>query len=328
MAKAKLHFSSTVSQNVGVTFDQVKELLGLFSKSFDDKFNAINSRIDVISQESNRSFSAPSVIAGRNEPTPDRTPFAAYSDILGANLGGLAATEESSDVGFPSQMMLGEFLARIKDLECKFGYLPDNFLNSLRGKVIHSPDYSLYLSDDAILDSLLSFRTRLWVPISSLPGLSRDSHSVIPFLCSLLGVANPYPPVSSGVSSARAPGDSGLSVLLRVGRLVCLSRLRYRLSLLCWLVGSLLRWLGVSLQWSLVALLHRSLIVLPLLSLAVSLRRSSRRSLGGLLLRSLVGSHRLSLVVWLRRSLVWFLLGQVILFTLLVCLFLLAVLLQ
>ena len=68
-------FTSTVSQNVGVTFDQVKELLGLFSKSFDDKFNAINSRIDVISQESNRSFSAPSVVAGRNEPTPDRTPF-------------------------------------------------------------------------------------------------------------------------------------------------------------------------------------------------------------------------------------------------------------
>ena len=49
-------FTSTVSQNVGVTFDQVKELLGLFSKSFDDKFHAINSRIDVISQESNRSF--------------------------------------------------------------------------------------------------------------------------------------------------------------------------------------------------------------------------------------------------------------------------------
>ena len=296
----------------------MKELLGLFSKSFDDKFNAINFRIDVISQESNSSFSAPSVVAGCNEPTPDRTPFAAYSDVLGANLGGLAATEASLDVGFPSQMLLGEFLPGIKDLECKFGYLPDNFLNSLRGKVIHSPDYSLYLSGDANLDSLRSFRSRLLDPISPLPGSSRDSNSVIPFLCSLLGVANPYPPVSSDVSGSRAPGDSGLSVSLRVGRLVCLSRLRYRLSLLCLLVGSLLCWLG----GSLVASLRQSLIVLPLLLLAVSLRRS----LGGSLLRSLVGSLRLSLVVWLRRSLVWFLLDRVILFTSLVCLFLLAVL--
>ena len=178
-----------MSQNVGVTFDQVKDLLGLFSKSF-DKFNDSNSRIDVISQESYRSFSAPTVVAGRNEPTPDRTPFAAYSDVLGANLGGPAATEASSGVGFPSQMLLGEFLARIR--LCKFGYLPDNYFGSLHGKVIHSPDYSLYLSGDAIFDSVRSFRSRLLDPVSPLPGSSRDSDSVIPFLCSLLGVTNPY----------------------------------------------------------------------------------------------------------------------------------------
>ena len=136
----------------------------------------------------------------------------AYSDVLGANLGGPAVTEASSDVGFPSQMLLGEFLARIKDLECRFGYLPDNFLSSLLGKVINSPDYSLYLSSDAILVSLRSFRSRLLDPMSPLPGSSRDSDSVILFLWSLLGVANPYPPVSSGGPSACAPGDSGLSV--------------------------------------------------------------------------------------------------------------------
>ena len=69
-------FPPTVNQNVGVTFDQVKNLLGLFSKSFDAKFNAINSRIDEISQDSNRSFSAPTVEAGRNETAPDRTTLA------------------------------------------------------------------------------------------------------------------------------------------------------------------------------------------------------------------------------------------------------------
>ena len=41
---------------------------------------------------------------------------------------------------------------------------------------------------------------------------SRDSDSIIPFLCSLLGVANPYPPASSDDSGARAPGGSGFSV--------------------------------------------------------------------------------------------------------------------
>ena len=119
-------FPPTVNQNVGVTFDQVRDLLGLFFKSFDAKFSAINSRIDEISQDSNHSFSAPGVVARSNEPTPDRTPLAAYSDVLGANLGGPAVTEASSDVGFPSQMLFGEFLARIRDLELKFGCVPDN----------------------------------------------------------------------------------------------------------------------------------------------------------------------------------------------------------
>ena len=125
-------------------------------------------------------------------------------------------------------MLFGEFLARIRDLECKFGYLPDNYLVSLRSKVIHSPDYFLYLSGDAIFDSVRSFCLHLMDPVSPLPGSSRDSDSVIPFLCSLLGVANPYLPVSSGDSSARAPGGSGLSVSATPGViLVWLPGLRF-----------------------------------------------------------------------------------------------------
>ena len=41
----------------------------------------------------NRSLSAPPVVAERTEPTPDRPPFALYSDGLGGNLGRPAASE-------------------------------------------------------------------------------------------------------------------------------------------------------------------------------------------------------------------------------------------
>ena len=181
-------FPPAITHNVGVTFDQVKELLGLFSKSFDSKFSAIDSRIDDNSQGvSNSSFPAPTVVARRNKPTPDRTPLAAYTDILGANLGGPAATEASTDVGFPTQMLFGEVLARIRDLKIKFGYVPDNYLMALCGKVIHSSDYSLYLSGDAILDSVRSFCLRLLDPVSPMLGSSRDSDLVIPFFMFLIG---------------------------------------------------------------------------------------------------------------------------------------------
>ena len=42
---------------------------------------------------SNRSFSAPSVVARRAEPTPDRPSLAPYADGLEGNLGGPAASE-------------------------------------------------------------------------------------------------------------------------------------------------------------------------------------------------------------------------------------------
>ena len=83
---------------------------------------------------------------------------------------------------------------------------------ALRGKVIYSSDYSLYLSCDAIFDLVSSFRLRLVDTISPVPRSSRDSDLVILFLCSLLGMANPYPPAAAGDSGARAPWGSGFSV--------------------------------------------------------------------------------------------------------------------
>ena len=47
----------------------------------------------ILVRMANRSFSAPSVVAGRAEPTPDRPSLASYSDGLEGNLGGPAASE-------------------------------------------------------------------------------------------------------------------------------------------------------------------------------------------------------------------------------------------
>ena len=47
---------------------------------------------------SNRSLSAPSVAAGRAEPTPDRPSLALYTDGLEGNLGGPAASEAPTAV--------------------------------------------------------------------------------------------------------------------------------------------------------------------------------------------------------------------------------------
>ena len=58
---------------------------------------------------SNRSFSAPSVVAGCVEPTPDRPSLALYADGLEGNLGGPAASEAPSGVDSLTLTMLVSF---------------------------------------------------------------------------------------------------------------------------------------------------------------------------------------------------------------------------
>ena len=53
----------------------------------------------------NRSFSALPVVAGRTEPTPDRPPFAPYSD----GLGGPAASEAPKGVYSLTHIEFGMF---------------------------------------------------------------------------------------------------------------------------------------------------------------------------------------------------------------------------
>ena len=63
----------------------------------------------ILVRMSNRSFSAPSVVAGRTEPTPDRPSLAKYSDSLEGNLGGPAASEVPTGVDSLTLIVFGEF---------------------------------------------------------------------------------------------------------------------------------------------------------------------------------------------------------------------------
>ena len=58
---------------------------------------------------SNSSLSAPSVVAGRAEPTPNRPSLAPYTDGLEGNLGGSAASEPPTGVDSLTLIVFGEF---------------------------------------------------------------------------------------------------------------------------------------------------------------------------------------------------------------------------
>ena len=45
------------------------------------------------------------------------------------------------------------------------------------------------LSGDSLCDSIVSYHACLFDPLSPTTGSSRDSDSLVPFLCSLVGVA-------------------------------------------------------------------------------------------------------------------------------------------
>ena len=79
----------------GISLDQIKDLLGTFSSSFEEKFQSMCNRIDNLSQDVSNvnihSFLASYAVAGRAEPTPDKVPHCLYADGRGSTLGGPAA---------------------------------------------------------------------------------------------------------------------------------------------------------------------------------------------------------------------------------------------
>ena len=112
-------------------------------------------------------------------------------------------------------------IARVRDLEHHFGYLPDRYLQSLRGQVVSARDHSVMMSGDSIVDSFRLHRLHVCDPVSPTPGSSCDGDSVVPFLRSLFGL--PVVSLSSGsVPSAVSPSVSGATFM---GGLLLLSPL-------------------------------------------------------------------------------------------------------
>ena len=120
--------------------------------------NCLSNRVDNLSQDvpvSNvASFSAHSAVAGRDVPPPDKVPHCPYSDGRGLTLGGPAAAEAPSGTDSPSHINFESLISRVRELENYFGYLPDRYLQSLRGQVIMSTDKSVMMTGDSILDSI------------------------------------------------------------------------------------------------------------------------------------------------------------------------------
>ena len=103
--------SHMVDTSFSVTLVQLQDVLGNFTKNLESRFCYINNKIDNLSQDvHNHSLTAPTVVAGRAEPMPDRPSLAPYSDCLEGNLGGPAASEASTGVDSPTHIEFGVFL--------------------------------------------------------------------------------------------------------------------------------------------------------------------------------------------------------------------------
>ena len=90
------------------------------------------------------------------------------------------------------------------------GYIPDSFLDSLRGLVVYSNDHSFAVSGDSLADSVSSSHARSSDPVNPTPGSSKDGGSIIPFVCNLVGVfASSLPSVVGSVHSAGGFGSVG-----------------------------------------------------------------------------------------------------------------------
>ena len=143
---ASCDVSQVVDNSSNVTLVQLQDMLRNLTKNLESRFSDIDNKLNNLSQDvHNRSLAAPTVVARRAEPTPDRPSLAPYSDGLEGNLGGPAASVAPTGVDSPSQIEFGVFLARVRELEMQHGYLPDSFLASVRGKVIYSADQVLFL---------------------------------------------------------------------------------------------------------------------------------------------------------------------------------------
>ena len=100
-----------------------QDLFGMFSKSLESRFLTLILELAILVRMFNRFLSAPSVAAGHTEPTPDRPPLAPYTDSLGGNLGGPAASEAPKGMDSLTHIGFGKFLDRVRELELQFVFV-------------------------------------------------------------------------------------------------------------------------------------------------------------------------------------------------------------
>ena len=144
------------------TFDQVKDLLDSFSRSLKARFTSIDNRISQglasnavdrnVSQDvlTLNSFSAPSAVVGHSKPIS-----VPYSDGLGYNLVGPTVADAPQGGLSLLRLSFDDLLVRIRDIEALHVYIPDFFLSSVCGVVVHVSDYSFALSGESLRDSIV-----------------------------------------------------------------------------------------------------------------------------------------------------------------------------
>ena len=145
-------------------------------------------------------------------PPPDKVPHCPYSDGRGTSLGGPAVALAPSGADSLTPVSFESLIDWVRDLEQHFSYLPDRYLQSLRGQVVSDRDHSVMMSGDSIVDSVRAHRLRVCDPVSPTPGSSRDGDSVVPFLRSLFGLSS-VSSSSESVPSAVLPSVSGATFM-------------------------------------------------------------------------------------------------------------------
>ena len=216
--------SSSSDQVKGDILSQVNGLFDSFAKSLEAHFANVEHRVnevassrdlpstlaahvaelssdrDVSDQDLTNltpSFSAPRVVAGCSEPTPDGVPSAPYSGGLGTYPGGPPATDALSGATSLPLISFESLLTAVRVLESS-GRVPDSFLEALWGSVVFSVEHNFTIGGESLAESICSFRSRLCDPVSPLPGPSKGGNSIAQFLCSLVVSPPQLPPRSLG----------------------------------------------------------------------------------------------------------------------------------
>ena len=209
---------SDIVGQVKCLFDSFAPSLEAHLTSIDRKFSQVilssasdvtNNRDNVSQDVLNPSFSAPSAVARRSEPTPDRAPSVSFTGDLGTILGGPAAADAPSGGSSLPRLSFEDLLFTIRFFESSGSSVPDSFLESLRNVVVYSTEHSFAMGGASLADSITLFCSRLSDPVDPTPGPSLGGGSIIAFLFSLVGVSSSLSPFAAGADNMHSVEGSG-----------------------------------------------------------------------------------------------------------------------